>query len=108
MSNGFHADVEELRYAGKSDLPKALDDLETARRQLIKATEEENTAFRSHNPDLCARALAGWQITAEAMIKLLHDDHENLDLGREAILEIAKRYAAAERDSAEALHKHQR
>lgn len=101
MAGGFSADVDELHDVGTKQLPEALDDLQAALGWLVKASDEEKKAFLSRAPELCVPALRGWQATIDAMIGLLRDDHENLDLGRQAILEVARRYNSAENGNAQ-------
>jgi hypothetical protein len=101
MAGGFQADLDELHDVATKNLPEALDDLRSAATWLVKASDDERKAFTSRAPDLRLPALRGWQSTVDAMIDLLREDHENLDLGRQALLEVARRYGSTEDGNAD-------
>lgn len=101
MAGGFQADVDELHDVATKQLPEALDDLQNAATWLVRASDDEKKAFTSRAPELCLPALRGWQSTVDAMIDVLRADHENLDLGRQALLEIARRYGSTEDSNAD-------
>jgi uncharacterized protein YukE len=86
MPDGFTMEVGHLRTVGNTMLPKAITNVDDTVSQLKAARKEEAAAFSSS-------AYRAWQDAAGALHKVLTANRDTLDLGRQAILEIADRYA---------------
>lgn len=99
MANKFEVELDELEKVGGQNLPMALESLRTAESQTSQARDElekANTAgeggdFRIFNPLQWGAA----EVLGDLQAAMKHNA-EVLDMTAEAVLEIARRYRAAD------------
>ncbi|MBB5801043.1 hypothetical protein F4560_000811 [Saccharothrix ecbatanensis] len=96
--DGFSVEVDELRRVATDKLPMAITDLEVAGGYVGDTLSMSANAFASGSDvtDVLNGVTTAWTEVFAQVFRDIKDNRDNLDLARQAVLEIVERYRYAD------------
>ncbi|GAB2968282.1 hypothetical protein [Saccharothrix stipae] len=97
-ADGFSVEVDELRQVATDKLPMAITDLEVTGGYVGGTLPTSLSAFASGTggTDVLNGVATAWVEVFDQVFRDIKDNRDNLDLARQAVLEIVERYRYAD------------